>query len=85
MTYYGWVNEKVVDLNEVYKTLQEALLLIPEKKPYRGPEEYIQGDYTYRNIFSGEVDNFFGEEIIKHNGEEIYKAKYIGGLVDQRK
>jgi len=26
-----------------------------------------------------------GEETIKLNGEEIYKAKYIGGLVDQRK
>jgi len=34
----------------------------------------------------GEIDNFFGEEIIKNEGgEEIYKAKYMGGLVDKRK
>lgn len=85
MTYYGRVNEKVADFGEVYKTLQQALLLIPESKPYRGPKEYMQGSYIYSNSFVGEVDNFFGEEIIRHNGEEIYKAKYMGGLVDQRK
>lgn len=85
MTYYGWVNEKVGDINWVYKTLQHALLLIPETKPYRGPEMYKEWEYTYVNSFSGEVDNFFGEECIKYNGKEIYKAKYMGGLVDQTK
>ena len=85
MTYYGWVNENVVDINWVYKTIQHALLLIPEEKPYRGPEIYKEWEYTYTNSFSGKVDNFFGEESIKHNGKEIYKAKYMGGLVDQRK
>jgi len=59
--------------------------LIPEDKPYRGPKEFNEGNYTYSNDFVGEVDNFFGEETIKFNGKEIYKAKYIGGLVDQRK
>jgi hypothetical protein len=85
MTYYGLVNEKITDFGEIYKILQQALLLIPENKPYRGPEKYIQGDYVYSNNFSGEVDNFSGEEIIKYNGEEIYKTRYSGGLVDQRK
>jgi hypothetical protein len=85
MTYYGLVDEEVVGFSEVYKVLQNALLLIPEKKPYRGPENYKEGEYTYKNKFEGDIDDFFGEEVIKHNGKEIYKAKYMGGFVDQRK
>jgi len=86
MVYYGWVDESVVDPGALYKVLQEALKLIPEDKPFRGPRTHVQGDLTYANTFEGEVDNFFGEEIIvSSGGREIYKAKYIGGLVDQRK
>jgi len=86
MVYYGWVFEEVSDVQAVYKTLQGALTLIPEDKPFRGPEKYSQGGVEYINISAGEIDNFFGEETIKlENGKEIYKAKYVGGLVDQRK
>jgi hypothetical protein len=86
MVYYGWVIEGVPDVQAVYKTLQGALTLIPEDKPFRGPKKYNLDGVEYINIFEGEIDNFFGEEIIKSkDGNEIYKAKYIGGLVDQRK
>lgn len=86
MVYYGWVVEGVLDVNSVYKTLQGALSLIPEDKPFRGPEKFNQDGIKYTNIFEGEIDNFFGEEnITSKDGKEIYKAKYIGGLVDQRK
>lgn len=85
MVYYGWVDEKITNFPEVYKVLQGALSLIPEEYPYRGPKEYISGDHVYSNNFRGEVDNFEGEEIITLNGEEVYRAKYMGGLVDQRK
>lgn len=86
MVYYGWVDESVTDFGAVYKVLQEALTLIPEDKPFRGPKEFISGDLFYKNTFEGEIDNFFGEENISNkNGKELFKAKYIGGLVDQRK
>ncbi|MDD5463906.1 MAG: DUF5680 domain-containing protein [Candidatus Moranbacteria bacterium] len=86
MVYYGWVNETVTDVQGTYKILQGALSLIPEDKPFRGPVEFIQGNLKYSNIFEGEIDNFSGEEIITStDGKELYKAKYIGGLVDQRK
>ncbi len=85
MTYYGKVDETIVDCNQIYKTLQNALLLIPHEHPYRGPREYIQENYKYINNFTGEVDNFFGEEIIMQDGKEIYKTRYNGGFVDQRK
>ncbi len=85
MVYYGLVSESIVDFADVYKVLQGALSLIREEYPYRGPKEYISGDYIYSNNFIGEIDNFSGEEIITLNGQEIYKAKYMGGFVDQRK
>lgn len=85
MTYYGYINKDVSGLNELYSFLQKALNLIPEDKPFRGPEKYSEGKLLYVNISNGEVDNFSGEEIISRDGKELYRAKYIGGLVDQRK
>jgi len=85
MVYYGLVNEETADFRGVYGVLQKALSLIPEDKPYRGPKEYEEGDYDYRNNFIGEIDDFSGEETINYKGKKVYKARYIGGLVDQRK
>ncbi|MBT5502667.1 hypothetical protein HN858_03405 [Candidatus Falkowbacteria bacterium] len=85
MVYYGLVDESVSDHNKVYGILMNALKLIPKDKPYRGPEKYDEDVLSYSNSFTGEVDNFSGEEIITENGKEIYQAKYIGGFVDQRK
>ena len=85
MTYYGWVAESVSGFQEVYGVLQKALSLIAEDKPFRGPAEYREGDFIYRNLSTGEIENFFGEETISHAGKEIYKTKYIGGFVNQRK
>ncbi|MFA5994557.1 MAG: DUF5680 domain-containing protein [Parcubacteria group bacterium] len=86
MVYYGWVRENVADVNAVYKTLQGALMLIPEDKPFRGPQKFVQNGLRYENVFEGEIANFFGEEIIlAEDGTEMYRAKYLGGLVDQRR
>jgi hypothetical protein len=85
MAYYGKVNNNVEDIQKIYSFLQKALKLITEDKPFRGPKEFKENNLEYINIFEGEIDNFSGEEIIKENGQEIYRAKYMGGLVNQRK
>lgn len=85
MTYYGFVDESISNFEIIYKFLQKALLLIPKDYPFRGPKKYTGGDLIYKNNYTGEVDNFFGKETIIIDGKEIYKTKYIGGLVDQRK
>ena len=85
MIYYGRVNNNIKDIQKLYSFLQKALSLIPEDKPFRGPKEFRDNNLEYTNVFEGEIDNFSGQEIIKENGQEIYKAKYIGGLVNQRK
>jgi hypothetical protein len=85
MTYYGLVDESVKDLETVYRILQKALLLIPKDCPFRGPKKYIEGDMIYKNNYTGEIDNFFGEETISYKEKEIYKARYIGGFIDIKK
>lgn len=84
MVYYGRVEEGV-ETDPVYAVLRNALMQIPEDYPFRGPQEYQEGDYTYTNNWQGEVDRFSGEERITQGDKLIYKANYLGGLVDQRR
>jgi hypothetical protein len=84
MVYYGWV-EKSIEANSVYGVLRGALKQMPADYPFRGPNEYKEGEYTYTNSWEGEVDRFAGEEQIKLGEKLIYKANYMGGLVDQQR
>jgi len=85
MVYYGYVYKSITNFKEVYKFLQDTLTLIPKNKPFRGPKKHKQGDYVYLNKFEGKITNFSGIETITLKGKKIYEAKYIGGLIDQRK
>jgi len=80
MTYYGFVAETVADVEAVYTVLRSALSAIPADAPYRGPQEFVSEGYTYTNLYSGEVENFFGlETIVDEAGVEVYRARYSGG------
>ena len=61
--------------------LKEALLHVPEDKPYRGPEKYVNGDYTYSCSAEGDYNWFQGRETISYRGEQIYECVYHGGLI----
>ncbi len=84
MVYYGWVAGGV-DNNPVYGILRNALKAMPADHPYRGPNEYIENEFKYTNTWQGEIDRFSGEEKIFQKDKLIYKANYIGGLVDQER
>lgn len=84
MVYYGWVVEGV-DADMVYGVLRGALMQMPGEYPYRGPQEFIQGDFVYRNKWEGELGRFSGEETIEQAGKLIYRADYRGGEVDKRR
>lgn len=81
MVYYGSDSGKAPGL---IAFLQEALGMIPEDMPVRGPAELTEGEFKYKNNRTGNLEEFHGEEKIFCNGEEVYYAKYAGGLVDQR-
>jgi len=84
MVYYGWV-AKGVETNVVYGILKSALKRMPKNFPFRGPEIYKDEKFIYRNRWRGELERFSGEEKITKEGKLLYKANYMGGLVDQRR
>ena len=61
--------------------LKEALLHVPADRPYRGPAEYIQSDYTYRCKVSGDFAWFHGSETISYQGRCIYECLFHGGSI----
>ncbi len=61
--------------------LKEALLRVPEEKPFRGPDEYTDGDYTYKCDIDGGFEWFQGYETISYKGALIYECYFHGGLI----
>ena len=84
MVYYGWVAEGA-ETDPIYGILRDALKRMPEDAPFRGPKEYRQDKSVYSNSWEGKLERYSGEEKITQDGKPVYKANYIGGLVDQRK
>jgi uncharacterized protein DUF5680 len=82
--YYGWVENARGGVDIVYSFLQGALLQAPTEFPVRGPDEFSEGHFVYRNVHHGGVANFSGEETIHEHERLVYTARYAGGLVDQR-
>ena len=90
MVYYGWLDEKVSDVNAAYSFLRKALRA--KKDPpvgeagesFRGPKEFSEGDFRYANSWEGGLENYSGKEAMYSNASLIYKAMYLGGLVNQR-
>ena len=83
MVYYGAVLLGE-NFNEVYAFLIKALQHMPKDFPYRGPKDYSEGEWQYKNSWTGEVSEFSGEEEIYKNAQKVFWTKYLGGLVDQQ-
>ena len=62
--------------------LKESLLQVPEDKPFRGPEKYSNGDYSYHCDINGDYEWFQGRETICFKGSEIYECVFHGGLIE---
>ena len=62
--------------------LKEALLHVPEGNPFRGPREYVSGDYAYFCETEGDPDWFQGKEIIAYRGNLIYECFFHGGRIE---
>lgn len=61
--------------------LKEALLLVPEEYPYRGPFVYKNGDYSYHCIVNGEIEWYQGYEEIFLLNRKVYECHFHGGLI----
>jgi hypothetical protein len=81
MNYYGAVIDEAVAAGDVYLFLQKAMQQITIERPFRGPNEYSEGDFRYQDESEGYVDQFSGEEKIFFQDRQVYFLKYHGGKV----
>jgi hypothetical protein len=79
MNYYGIVTDKELFSGDF---LKEALLRVPEDKPFRGPSEFVNNDYKYTCEINGDFNYFNGKEEIFYHGEMIYECLFHGGAVE---
>lgn len=60
--------------------LKESLVNVPYDMPYRGPREYVKGNYTYKCAVEGDFEWFNGYEEIYIFDKKIYECMFHGGL-----
>ena len=84
MNYYGGVLGSQISAIEVYRFLQKAMKLVKEDRPYRGPSNYIEGEFEYVEKSEGSIERVIGSEIILFRGEEVYKLYYHGGKIRKK-
>jgi hypothetical protein len=80
MNYYGWMVSTSIPVG-FSEFLKKALRHVPEDAPYRGPEEYSEGDFKYGCGSEGDLTRFSGEEWIELNGKVIYELVFHGGEI----
>jgi len=61
--------------------LKEALFLVPEEYPFRGPCVHRNGDYSYHNIINGDIEWYQGYEEIFLLKDKVYECFYHGGSI----
>jgi len=64
--------------------LKEALSLVSEEMPYRGPKKLKREDWEYFNSVNGDIKRFSGNEKIFFKRKEVFSQEYIGGLVIEK-
>ncbi|MBU1038631.1 hypothetical protein KKC17_00110 [Patescibacteria group bacterium] len=83
MNYYGQVFSDQVKAKEVYSFLRLALLEVRVSRPFRGPEEFIKGDWKYVDVSQGDWENFSGQEEIYFKNQKVYQLNYLGGILNK--
>ena len=77
MNYLG----RVLDQQFSGDFLKEALRKADKKMPYRGPEYYQSGEYTYKCSVNGDFTWFQGCEEIYCNNKRVYECYFHGGIM----
>lgn len=77
MNYAG----RVLDQKFSGNFLKEALRAADKTLPFRGPEIYQSGEYTYKTTVTGDINWFQGYEEIFCNETKVYECYYHGGLM----
>ena len=65
----------------IYEFLRKAMLQVREDRPFRGPNELVEGQLRYTDESEGGVSGFSGTEQIEMDGRLVYILRYSGGIV----
>ncbi|QEN04746.1 helix-turn-helix domain-containing protein [Thiospirochaeta perfilievii] len=77
MNYSG----RVINKNFSADFLKSCLLAVSIDKPFRGPEIYQNGNFTYHCNVKGNFDWFTGEEEIFFQTQKVYECIFHGGII----
>lgn len=80
MNYYGYMLDDSPQEGFI-ETLREALTMLPEDFPCRGPAVHNRGSYSYFMEQSGDVLKFKGSEWIEFAGRRVYELQFHGGRI----
>jgi hypothetical protein len=80
MNYYGKTLSREIP-ERFSPFLKNTLLQVPHDMPYRGPSEYIEGNFRYQCRCTGDPGWFKGEEVIFLDGDPIYQLDFHGGEI----
>ena len=81
MNYYGKIHKTEIKPKKIYEFLKKAMRQISKERPFRGPNNFKEGDFEYIDESKGDVDFFKGTEKIFYKGEEVHILEYHGGLI----
>lgn len=63
--------------------LKAALLLVPEDRPFRGPERYEENHFIYSCTVDGDFSWFSGTEEIWAGDTKVYECMFHGGDIKE--
>ena len=69
------------EVGQVYRFLRAALRRVEAHRPYRGPNVYREGAYTYTDESHADLAAFWGVETITQADKPVYELRYHGGLL----
>jgi len=84
MNYYGKIVSDVVPAKQIYDFLKMAMRQVKEDRPFRGPNNFKNGDFEYIDQSTGDINDFSGTEKILFKGQEVYRLIYHGGVVEDK-
>jgi hypothetical protein len=79
MNYFGKVISENVPSSQVLNFLKQAIRQVHSRRPFRGPDYFRAGSFTYVDTSHRVLDSFTGEEVIYFRDQQVYRLVYHGG------
>lgn len=66
---------------QVFPFLKKALMNFDDSLPFRGPTEFVDGDFKYVFTVQGDYRYFIGQERVYFKGEEVFMQDVMGSII----